>query len=182
MRRVVRSNMASHCASSSQCSANSTTFRTIIRLRGSGCEELTRPSRILSIVATLQGQALGIKSWQRQPRGAAKRPGGEELGANQQQDRPPPPPPQQPHLSSGKAHPSRDGSERFWDAERAAGPRGPPQGPEVRIRLPRWARDLSQPPGAGTLQAELEGEERLRVPGQCGAPAPAGGQLKVALG
>uniref|UniRef100_A0A8C6N3Y8 Uncharacterized protein n=1 Tax=Mus spicilegus TaxID=10103 RepID=A0A8C6N3Y8_MUSSI len=65
---------------------------------------------------------------------------------------------------------------------KAAGPRGPPQGPEVRIRLPRWARDLFQPPGAGTLQAELEGEERLRVPGQCGAPAPAGGQLKAALG
>ncbi|EDL10887.1 RIKEN cDNA 4631402N15, isoform CRA_a [Mus musculus] len=153
MRRVVRSNMASHCASSSQCSANSTTFRTIIRLRGSGCEELTRPSRILSIVATLQGQALGIKSWQRQPRGAAKRPGGEELGANQQQDRPPPPPPQQPHLSSGKAHPSRDGSERFWDAERL-------RVPAVRLRGRRSAYGcLAGPATSPSLRAQ--GPSRL---------------------
>uniref|UniRef100_A0A9L0T4S9 Uncharacterized protein n=1 Tax=Equus caballus TaxID=9796 RepID=A0A9L0T4S9_HORSE len=76
MSRVVRSNMASHCALSSQCSADSTTFRTIIRFRDSGCEELTRPSRILSIVATQQGQGQGVRSGRPQPRGGAEEPRG----------------------------------------------------------------------------------------------------------
>lgn len=36
---------------------------------------------------------------------------------------------------------------------KAASPLGLPKGPEVRTRLPRWARDHSQHPGAGTRQA-----------------------------
>uniref|UniRef100_A0A8D2F1C6 Uncharacterized protein n=1 Tax=Theropithecus gelada TaxID=9565 RepID=A0A8D2F1C6_THEGE len=149
MSRVVRSNMASHCASSSQCSADSTTFRTITRLRGRGCEELTRPSRILSIVATQQGQGQRIRSGWRQPRGGAGEPrGGGELGAPQQQrDGPPPPPPQQPHLWGRETHPSWGESWRAWRA-----PVGTPGGVGGRS-------------GSGAASRWVE-EARLRVPGQ----------------
>uniref|UniRef100_A0A8D0GTR0 Uncharacterized protein n=1 Tax=Sphenodon punctatus TaxID=8508 RepID=A0A8D0GTR0_SPHPU len=49
MRRVLSANMARHCAPLSGVSADSTTRRTITRLSGNGCDELTSPSRILSM-------------------------------------------------------------------------------------------------------------------------------------
>uniref|UniRef100_A0A8D0SRR6 Uncharacterized protein n=1 Tax=Sus scrofa TaxID=9823 RepID=A0A8D0SRR6_PIG len=124
--RVVRSNMASHCASSSQFSADSTTFLTITRFRGRGCEELTRPSRILSIVATLQSQGQVVRSGQPQPRGVPgeTRDGG-EFG-EQQLDRPPPLP----------GHPSPGGSWQAWARRGQRGSAPPRPVADVGVRTP----------------------------------------------
>uniref|UniRef100_A0A671F5C4 Uncharacterized protein n=1 Tax=Rhinolophus ferrumequinum TaxID=59479 RepID=A0A671F5C4_RHIFE len=171
MSRVVRSNMASHCASSSQCSADSTTFRTISRFSGSGCEELTRPSRILSMVATLQRQ--GIGSGRRQPRvGAGEPRGGGELGAQQQRDRPPPRPPQQPHLSG------RGPEARTWPPRRARGPSqhqhgGASRTPPRRRQRALRARDC-EPVGGGSAPP--------RPGAGVGVRAPADREMKRALG
>uniref|UniRef100_A0A8C3QQN7 Uncharacterized protein n=1 Tax=Cyanoderma ruficeps TaxID=181631 RepID=A0A8C3QQN7_9PASS len=72
MSRVPSANMARHCAWLSGVSADSTTRRTITRFSGSGCDELTSPSRILSMAPGASAE--------RRRRGAARaesRPGGD---------------------------------------------------------------------------------------------------------
>uniref|UniRef100_A0A8C0MI82 Uncharacterized protein n=1 Tax=Canis lupus familiaris TaxID=9615 RepID=A0A8C0MI82_CANLF len=165
MSRVVSPNMASHCAPSSHSSADSTTLRTITRFRGSGCEELTSPSRILSMVAGRGG-----------PGAAAARP--LRLGPAP----PAPPRPAPPRPAPPASAPPRSRGRFQWS--RAAPPASPgsrvgSRGRRARVlRPPRCARSADS--GARRCRSSgsgrrASGEGRRRsAGGRSGAGGPGG--------